>query len=159
MTGFSRGFVRVLFGSCSGLVLLRLHCGSEEFLRNRLLPNQRRIESALKYWRNGHKKKPRSAADLLFSYFLANGGSNLLLTSPNPIRISLFLHQPFMITVSLSLINLRSVPSFILIGFLPFQVSSSIEPKLSGVGPEIVPDPIMSPELTRQPFEVWCASC
>src|SRR5687768_17302816 len=93
------------------------------------------------------------------NYFRTNGGNNLLLTSPKPIRTSAFLHQPLIQTVSLSLMNLRSLPSFILIGFLPLQVSSSIEPKLSGVGPEIVPDPIISPELTRHPLEVWCANC
>ena len=50
--------------------------------------------------------------------------------------------------------NLRSVPSFKTIGFLPPQDNSSIEPKLEVVGPEIVPEPIKSPEFIRHPLEV-----
>ena len=44
-------------------------------------------------------------------------------------------------------------------GFCPFQVSSNIEPKLSLVGPEIVPLPIMSPALTGHPLTVWWVNC
>ena len=55
--------------------------------------------------------------------------------------------------------NFRSVPSFNFIGFLPDQVNSNIEPKLSGFDPEIVPEPIISPEFTLQPLLVWCANC
>jgi len=63
-----------------------------------------------------------------FFYFLTNGGSNLLETSPNPNLTPLFLQNPFMITVSPSFMNLRSVPSLSLMGFFPPHVSSSIEP-------------------------------
>lgn len=43
---------------------------------------------------------------LNFVYYLrTNGGNNFEETSPNPMRTWLFLQNPFMITVSLSLIN------------------------------------------------------
>jgi hypothetical protein len=67
---------------------------------------------------------------------------SLLDTSPKPMRTCVFFAKPFMITVSLSLMNLRSVPSFNWIGF--YQVSSSIDLYL--VGPDMVPDPIISPD-------------
>ena len=58
------------------------------------------------------------------NYLRTNGGNNFEETSPKPILTCPFLQKPFMITVSLSLMNLRSVPSFKVIGFLPPQVNS-----------------------------------
>src|SRR5690606_28679914 len=70
-----------------------------------------------------------------------------------------FLQYPRNVIVSPSFINERVEPSLRVIGLSPFQVSSSIEPHESALGPVIVPLPIMSPLFTLQPFAVWWANC
>jgi hypothetical protein len=59
-----------------------------------------------------------SAWDFIIIIILSyKRGNSLEETSPKPMRNLSILTEPFIITVSLSLMNLRSVPSFNLIGF------------------------------------------
>mmetsp|Transcript_8503 Transcript_8503/g.20179 ORF Transcript_8503/g.20179 Transcript_8503/m.20179 type:complete len:227 (+) Transcript_8503:105-785(+) len=55
--------------------------------------------------------------------------------------------------------NLRSEPLSSLTGVVPFQASSSMEPRESAVGPEMVPVPSRSPVRMLQPLTEWCTSC
>ena len=62
--------------------------------------------------------------------------------------------DPRIVTVSPSLMNLLSVPSGIATGLVPFQEISRIDPKDHSLGPEIVPDAIISPPRILHPLTV-----
>src|SRR5690606_270360 len=66
-------------------------------------------------------------------------------TSPKPMRSPSRSAWPRITTVSPSSRNFRSLPSFRFSGRVPRQLSSSRLPKLSGVGPLMVPLAITSP--------------
>ena len=55
--------------------------------------------------------------------------------------------------------ELRFSPEPMLSGSSPRHASSSSEPRLPSVGPEMVPEASRSPVRRLQPPTVWCASC
>src|SRR5258706_13504289 len=79
--------------------------------------------------------------------------------SPKPMRAAPGLpHQPRITTASPSSRKVRFSPFGSVNAFLPFRLSSSIEPACSGLGPDCVPLPNMSPGCRLQPLTVWCAT-
>lgn len=74
--------------------------------------------------------------------------------SPNPMRMLSFWQKPRIITSSPSAKNLRVSLFFSGIDFVPFQLSSSIDPYESGVSPLMVPDANTSPGFKLQPVTV-----
>ena len=82
-------------------------------------------------------------------------GKTFPLTSPKPTLYSVFFRETSHNDGVVVFINFLSVPSESFSGFCPRQVNSSIEPKLFGSLPEIVPEAYKSPTSTLQPLMVW----
>jgi hypothetical protein len=77
-----------------------------------------------------------------------------LATSPlSPVRST----RAYMSTTSSSSIHTLVLPPPVVKGLLPRSVISNIHAKLSGSGPDMVPDPSMSPAFMGQPETVWWA--